>query len=240
MLTRILMVLAVLIVVYLLYYYFFVSSEDVTLTGVEDAGKQKIIPGSDLKNGPSNDYTISVWLYINDWSQGLGDAKVVYTRNGGSNADGEPIYFPRMELGAFMNTVNFKIAQLGTSAEQTATTNFECGVDGVPIQKWTNIVMSINNRAVDIYMDGKLVKTCIMEGLAALPLAETPITLTPAGASFNGKTSRLRYIGHAVSPAEAFNIYMKGYKSSSFGGLSTYGMSFEITEGEKSIAALSI
>jgi hypothetical protein len=38
--------------------------------------------------------------------------------------------------------------------------------DNVPVQKWVNLIISVYGRSLDVYIDGKLAKTCLLPGVA--------------------------------------------------------------------------
>ena len=75
--------------------------------------------------------------------------------------------------------------------------------------------MTTQGRTLDVYIDGKLVKTCMLGGVAKMdPTA--PLQLCPEG-GFSGFTSKLRYYARSVNPREAYEIYREGF-SDSWGG----------------------
>ena len=64
---------------------------------------------------------------------------------------------------------------------------------------------------MDLYIDGKLVKTCLLPGVACVN-NNANIYVTPSG-GFAGWTSKLQYFPNSINPQEAWNIYSKGYSS---------------------------
>ena len=81
----------------------------------------------------------------------------------------------------------------------------------IPIQNWVNLVVSVYGRSMDLYIDGKLVRTCLLPGIASVN-NDANIYVTPAG-GFDGWTSRLQYFPNSINPQEVWNIYTKGYSS---------------------------
>ena len=79
------------------------------------------------------------------------------------------------------------------------------------------MIISLYGRSLDVYLDGKLVKTCVLPGPAKV-YANQPVYVTPAG-GFSGFTSNIRYWTTAKNPQEAYNIYKEGYGGSSLGNL---------------------
>ena len=75
----------------------------------------------------------------------------------------------------------------------------------------------MNGRSLDVYLDGKLVRTCVLPGVAKVdPKAD--IYLTPNG-GFDGFTSKFQFIADSVNPQQAYNIYNEGYGGGGLGGM---------------------
>ena len=98
----------------------------------------------------------------------------------------------------------------------SATTQ-SCLIRNFPIQKWSNLIISLNGRTMDIYLDGKLVRTCILPGVA-INNPDADVSITPDG-GFAGWTSNLQYFANTLNPQEAYNIYKKGYSAGGLGGI---------------------
>ena len=79
------------------------------------------------------------------------------------------------------------------------------------------IIVSLNGRTLDIYLDGKLVRTCIIPGVAK-PIGESDIEITPGG-GFAGWTSRFKYWPKPLNPEEAYGVYKDGPGNNSFSNI---------------------
>ena len=71
------------------------------------------------------------------------------------------------------------------------------------------------DNALDCYLDGKLVRTCLMPGVPKLSGAGS-LVLTPNGKSFQGYTGNFQYFNRAINPREAYAIYKEGYGGSNW------------------------
>ncbi len=98
------------------------------------------------------------------------------------------------------------------SSSTTSGSTHSCNVANIPIQKWVNIIISLYGRTLDVYIDGKLVRTCVLPGVAKIA-KNAPIYITPMG-GFSGYTSNVNYYNDALNPQEAYNIYRLGYGGS--------------------------
>lgn len=96
-------------------------------------------------------------------------------------------------------------------------TRHKCTIRNFPLQKWVNLTMSLYGRTLDVYIDGKLVRTCILPGVAKSGTGGS-ILVTP-GNGFSGWTSQTRYWPDATNPQEAYGIYKEGYGGSIIGNL---------------------
>jgi len=94
-----------------------------------------------------------------------------------------------------------------------STTKVEsCTIQNIPIQKWTNVVISVYGRSLDVYIDGKLVKTQILSNTVTVK-EDANVYITPSG-GFSGWTSNFGYFPKSLNPQEVWNIYQNGYGAS--------------------------
>lgn len=174
---------------------------------------------SDLKKGialpVSNqglEFTYSYWIYIADWSYNFGKRKYIFVK--GSLSGDQPDWAPAMWLGENINTLHTSMAVFkptdGSSSERYST----CDVRDIPLQKWVYITYVFNNRNVDLYVDGKLEKSCLLAQVPNLNRSDLYITPDVAGkgdnSGFYGQISNFQYFSRALLPTEVSDIYMNG------------------------------
>jgi hypothetical protein len=124
---------------------------------------------------------------------------------------------PAVVLGAIENNLIIALGCYpGIDDEPTTpggkTVIHKAVISNIPIQKWVNLIISVYGRTMDIYIDGKLVKTSLLPGVASVN-NNANIYVTPKG-GFDGWTSKLEYYPNSLNPQEAWNIYTKGYGGS--------------------------
>lgn len=83
----------------------------------------------------------------------------------------------------------------------------ECVINNIPIQKWTHVVVSVFNNSIEVYLDGKLVKTKALRGFPKPNLQNMHIC--PNG-GFNGFIANLNYSNMTLPSNEIYNIYKSG------------------------------
>ena len=86
-------------------------------------------------------------------------------------------------------------------------------IDNIPLQKWNCLIVSVNSRTLDLYLDGKLVNSFILEG-AYYPYKFQSVYLGDT-TGFVGYISRVRYQIESVDPEAAYSIYKEGISSNS-------------------------
>lgn len=221
------------VAIYLLYRHFFVNNNDKTLITYHDAKVSTSVTGSSLPGNTSTDFTYSVWVYVNDWNYRYGEKKVIFEH---VTKDGAPT--PLVYLDSMTNNLMVEVGSYSTGESKESYGTNTCSIQNIPLQKWTNIIVTVNNKALDIYLDGKLVKTCILDNV---PLtSDSNILVCPDG-GFSGYISNFRYLSNAINPTQAYNIYKDGYSGSSIGGLlSQYKVKIAFVENNKEVNSIEL
>jgi hypothetical protein len=184
-------------------------------------------------SGNTSNFTYSIWFFIDDWNYRYGEAKVIFGRMTSGSGDREPC--PSVVLGPIVNNITVSLAVFpGLDEVPESGDNFivhNCPVANVPIQRWCNIFISVYGRTLDLYLDGKLVRTCVLPGVAKID-ANAPVYITPMG-GFSGWTARFQYWPEASDPQKAWDIYKAGYGGSLLGSLfGKYSIRVSLMEGD--------
>lgn len=94
-----------------------------------------------------------------------------------------------------------------------------CDIKELPLQKWLNICIVMVGKTLDIYLDGKLVKTCIYKNYFRVDQAGGgPVLSYLQGGSphgFDGQFSRLQVFNTALTPDDIYKNYLAGPTGSS-------------------------
>jgi len=90
----------------------------------------------------------------------------------------------------------------------------QCDVHDIDLQRWIHIAVSINGRIMDVYMDGKLARSCI---LPDIPLASESGDQAVVVGGFPGYVSGVKFRAYALTPDRIYAEYQSGpYSSSNF------------------------
>jgi len=222
-------VITIVVIVLILMLLRYIFIDPYTLTSIQNGQTASTISAFTLatngSNIPSSNFAYSIWFYVNDWNYRYGEPKVIFGRMGAlSNSGGGSIKgvsgldpCPAVVLGAVENNIQISLGCFPGANQQPTTAGgntviHTCSVSNVPIQKWVNLVVSVYGRTMDVYIDGKLVRTCLLPGVASIN-NNADVHITPAG-GFDGWTSKLQYYPNSINPQEVWNIYNKGYSNS--------------------------
>jgi hypothetical protein len=235
----------VVIVILLIIVISYISRDINTLTGLTEGTTLQKVDASDLdsSNLNSSNFTYSIWFYIDDWSYKYGEPKIIFGRMtpGAETEANEPC--PSVVLGATQNNLIVSLAVYPTYDNVPhETAKFvinKFAISNISIQKWVNLFISVYGRTMDIYIDGKLVRTCILDGVAKID-SSAPVYITPYG-GFSGWTSRFQYWGNESDPQKAWDIYKKGYGGSMLGGIfGKYTVKVSLMEGDTEDSSITI
>lgn len=238
-------ILFVVIVVLLIIVIHYITKDVNTLTGlISGQTMQKIEPSSlasSSTGGNSSNFTYSIWFFIDDWNYRYGESKIIFGRMTSGSGKKEPC--PSVTLGPTHNNIIVSLSVYpGLDEEPEDGSNFivhNCGISNVPIQKWCNLLISVYGRTLDIYLDGKLVRTCVLPGVAKID-SSSPVYVTPLG-GFSGWTSRFQYWSDSTDPQKAWNIYRAGYGGSWLGSLfGKYTVKVALMEGDTEDSSFTI
>jgi hypothetical protein len=85
-----------------------------------------------------------------------------------------------------------------------------CDLVNIPVQRWVHICVVMINKTVDIYLNGKLSRSCTLENVPKINEGDVHIN---NDGGFEGKISDLRYYNQAYSPQQVYGVYLSGPNS---------------------------
>jgi hypothetical protein len=238
-------VVIVVIILYLIWTFFFTSVK--VLMSFQNANTLNCISGKEVSQSGLNNYSFSVWTYISDWSGNYGSCKNIISIQKSIVGSGPTTLFQlyldptKNDLHIYVKDVNSitssdDVSTYSSSSSSSLSSNCTnnkstCGVSNFPVQSWVNISISVYNRAVDVYIDGKLVRTCSLLNVASPIDAGSTIYIGGEGSGggdnkcpgggelrgFTGYIASVLYNPDIISPQDAWNTYARGYNNSPFG-----------------------
>jgi hypothetical protein len=177
-----------------------------------DGKTRTIIPSGDAPSTGGADWGLQYWMYISDWNYKFGADKDIVKRIAPNNP---AITAPRIFLSPSDNTLNVRISifptdEAAAAASPTASStgdSFTCSVENVPLQSWFAVSVTCFQRNLDIYINGRLVKSCVLPGVPKPTVGD--IILNDNG-GFSGSICNLNWYNSMLAPENAKTFHAKG------------------------------
>jgi hypothetical protein len=217
-------ILCIIILVWVLYYIYttwFSGKNTLTSTTVNLNSKPPPLPilVTTLTNPQSTKYAYGIWIYVNTWDTNIN--KVIFSRYN------DILLYLDKVTGFLKCAVNSSQTPFYTSAQTTdvvmdpemlsstykSTNNFVTVTNNFPLQTWVYIVVNVNNSAVDIYLNGKMVKSLQIDQV--MPDKTSNIFY---GNGYDAVVSGFTRWSTPVDPNMVWNTYVNGTNSNSLSG----------------------
>lgn len=174
------------------------TESPMVITSPSKGYEQKRYAGSNFQASKQGlQMSWNTWVFINRWEYKFGSWKNIFVRQ---NADGSK-RTPGLWLYPKTNALH---ARISTSFED----NEGCDVQNIPLQKWVMITYVLNNRTVDIYVNGKLERSCVLKGIPLIDNNDDLYVCKDGG--FYGEISKLQYFNRSLVPSEVLDMYKEG------------------------------
>lgn len=170
--------------------------------------------------------TINGWIYINDYSVRRGFNKHVFSLGG----DG--FLTVAVYLGPYKNSLQVRVttedqaatnsslkisALSGTSGifsslitDSSLSDNSKpCDIQSIDLQKWVQVTIALNNKICDVYIDGKLARSCILPSFYRVDRTNFKFSSCDFG-GFGGFVSNTSIYNYALNPEQVWKLYMSG------------------------------
>jgi hypothetical protein len=201
------LVIAVVIFVYILYYF---SRAVSLLQGVTALNVVSTIPGNKMEISSGKNVYYDFWIFVVNPPAGN---KVILSR----------------EFTLKLNGSTLKVYRRGATKAIAEIPNF-------PANKWMFVAINVNEKVMEVYFNGKLVKTASI----ATPLNVTATTNLVVGSSgTNAYITKLRRLTKTMTSDFVWTKYLEGNGQFSgvFGSLFNYVDSYNakitLTNGDK-------
>ena len=182
------------------------------------------------------EYSITFWIYITGYKDQMGKSKHILELAPNSTT-GSPTSTLVVGLGSTQSnllvrvntnapgkevlnqatlTNMFNPTQL-TSGQLLDSSKEMCDLPEVELQRWVCIGIVMNGRTVDVYMDGKLARSCVLSSFYTVDPNGVSMKILQYG-GFDGFISNVYAHSTALNPDQIYKIYMSGPSDVAAGG----------------------
>jgi len=220
--------------VYLLFKYF--TNASISLTS--NANLNTMVPGIKVNNPQATRYAYGLWVYVNTWNTSVDHT--IFNR-----FNNIKLYLDRQAP-----TLKCDITLTDKSVKTVVIT------DNFPLQKWCNILISVDNQFVDAYLDGKLISsskalmTNISNGVQTMLTVNQPpdvntlmyVGNAPSTNGWDAYVSKFQqWSSGPVDPQTAWSYYMDGNGSNIVSStLGNYGINVQLLKNNVENSKLQV
>ena len=87
--------------------------------------------------------------------------------------------------------------------------NAVCDLTAIDFQRWVQVTVILSGRTIDVYMDGKLSRSCITGSYFKVDPTGVKATLLGNG-GFDGYLSKVKLYNVALNPSDIYQLYTAG------------------------------
>ena len=156
-------------------------------------------------------HTFSTWIYVKDWNYKFGQYKNILWKGNPPNSSTKSenptisnIHCPSIWLYPLTNSL--KVVTSTSVPEQVES----CDIQNIPLMTWVHIVYVLSNRTVDIYINGKLERSCALRGVPTITNDPVYITTGSPQPGYYGKIGKTQYFTRSLLPSDINDLYYKG------------------------------
>ena len=147
--------------------------------------------------------SVSTWFYMKNFQYKLGNYKNLLWIGDppSSNNSTGGVSYPNISFYPFTNALKL-VTSTSNNGQQS------CDIQNIPFNKWVHVTYVLNNRTVDVYINGKLERSCVLEGL---PVIQNNMFIKVASdGGFFGKIGRTQYFTSALNSNDVLSLYNRG------------------------------
>lgn len=196
--------------------------------GIIQGTKSKVIPQDPKTSGSmpimrsSNqtdgiEFTYSVWLFIEHLKDEGKYKHIFHKGNDGfssshaSDGMNYPNNAPGLYLGKDPNNLNSLVVAINTydptGSNASSDVNELVTISDIPLNKWINVIIRVDGRNMDMYINGTIVKRHVLNGVVKQNYGDVYVNMN---GGFDGMLSDLWYHDYGLNAMEIQNIVNSG------------------------------
>jgi hypothetical protein len=187
------------------------------ISGVKEAHVSKIIPQNPSTSGSKTifrsvnkqdgiEFTYSVWLFIEDLKNDGKYKHIFHKGNDGFSIEPNDtgINQPNNAPGLYIDKDSNRLLIIMNTYK---TINEKVYVNDIPLNKWINVVIRVEGRTMDVYINGTIVIRHILSGVPKQNYGDIYVNMN---GGFHGLLSDLWYHDYALTTTDILNIVKTG------------------------------
>lgn len=207
--------------IYLLSFFYVANRNPIVVNGMRSTQKTKIYQVNPNENNPrpilrsinenqGMEFTWSTWIWLNGgvdnssseskfiFSKGTDSVHKTNVPSSNTNMNAPGLYVDNDSGNKDGNTLKIVLSLFGLDNSEYNELNSEkiIFIENIPIQKWVNVIIRVQGKIVDIYINGTLTKREECDRVIKQNYGNVHVGSQKYGA--DGYISHLRYFDHAI------------------------------------------
>ena len=151
-------------------------------------------------------FTTSFWIFLKDWNYKYLNEKIIFDKSGFKLGLGEKLNDLYLEMPVYNSMVPEKVFY-----------------EDIPLQKWIHVCIVLDNRNLDLWLNGKLYGSKFLSNLPKV-FEKKPTIFCPDG-GFSGFISRIYHYEFPLPKPRIISLFNSGpINNTIFGKIKNYGM----------------
>lgn len=156
------------------------------------------------------EFTWATWFWINDLDNAdKNNYKKIFSKGSTVNdSDDFLMNSPGLYLAPNTNELHVVLNTFYQDKDTTGNPYETIKIDNIPIKKWVNVIIRVQNNTVDVYLNGTLVKRKNMDKVPKQNYGDIFVGHNSTG--MNGYLSSLRYFNYGIDVSKIQDIMETG------------------------------
>jgi hypothetical protein len=221
--------IVLLVALYYLYKFLLGAANGTNVIKISEMPNTPVYDKKENDNPGSYRYSYAIWVRANNLGNNMETNKfadenssnnIMYSTNTTNSTE----YFT-FSLDLYGDTSLYVRYGSGTLGDrQVALSKAYLVTPNFPLQKWTLLIVSFDNKVMDLYLDGKLIKSANME---KLPLAQNTTATMKFGKGDMEVYNYTRF-SYPMDPQTAWTLYLQGRPPTT--SVNSYGLNLNIKQ----------
>ena len=214
--------------IFVLYYYLYSDGSTMLSNKLDLSIVQPAIPVASIGGSPdSRRYSIEMWMYVYNFD---GTSKYIISRTAAETSS------PIKNIGIKLDSASPKLYVEYSKKGPTASSSVQQLItDNFPLQTWVHLIVSVDNSFIDVYMNGKLVKS--FQDTINAPSANSLIEY----GQVNCYLAKLTRTLSATDPQTAWDHYIAGNGENPLAKyLASFGLSMTLQKNNQDYSKITV
>jgi len=211
------------------------------MTTAKDAKEVSTVSVPD--NGVEGQYGYQFWMYVTDWNYKFGqDKNIMFRADPSNSAIMNPVVslhptdnIMKVSVSIFPSTEDSSKAEPAPAGHSGSTDDvFVCEIPNIPLQTWLAVGITVSTRNLDVYLNGKLMKSCFLSGVPKT--VSGSVTLNSDG-GFSGWMCGFYHYAKLLVPADVQSFYNSGVPCNVPDTKSNYKVTYGVNDAKGEVVS---